>query len=170
MELSWGSKPTEAGVRCPAPRHQSTVNKIFQSTGAEYFPESLPPSIGARTSPIGIGHWPHGALLSLEITAGTDRVNCLRNIGAKTGILKFTFLRQQDRQLLARMRTVLMCLSERYDQIYKHWMSFSSASSQTINRRVICCPYRNILPLQPKNQPYYSILSTLLVIFLKIGK
>ena len=111
VELSWGSKPTEAGVRCPAPRHQSTVNKIFQSTGAEYFPESLPPSIGARTSPIGIGHWPHGALLSLEITAGTDRVNCLRNIGAKTGILKFTFLRQQDRQLLARMRTVLMCLS-----------------------------------------------------------
>ena len=101
--------PLASGVRVNP--HQSTVNKIFQSTGAEYFPESLPPSIGAQTSPIGIGHWPHGALLSLEITAGTDRVNCLRNIGAKTGILKFTFLRQQDRQLLARMRTVLMCLS-----------------------------------------------------------
>ena len=41
--------PTAGSVRCPTgerPPHQSTVNKIFQSTGeAEYFTE-LPPSIG----------------------------------------------------------------------------------------------------------------------------
>ena len=93
--------PPASGVRVNP--HQSTVNKIFQSTGAEYFTE-LPPSI---VPPSSLATWRAVS----EITSGTDRVNCLRNIGAKTGILKFTFLRQQDRQLLARMRTVLMCLS-----------------------------------------------------------
>ena len=42
--------PPASGVRVNP--HQSTVNKIFQSTGAEYFTE-LPPSIGPLSL---IGH------------------------------------------------------------------------------------------------------------------
>ena len=44
--------PPASGVRVNP--HQSTVNKIFQSTGAEYFTE-LPPSIGPL-SLSGVGH------------------------------------------------------------------------------------------------------------------
>ena len=45
--------PPASGVRVNP--HQSTVNKIFQSTGAEYFTE-LPPSIAPSLSLSGIGH------------------------------------------------------------------------------------------------------------------
>ena len=91
--------PPASGVRVNP--HQSTVNKIFQSTGAEYFTE-LPPSIGPL--PLSQRHWPHGALVA-EITSGTDRVNWLRNIGPRRS---FTFLRQQDRQLEAVRRGMFL--------------------------------------------------------------
>ena len=49
---------------------QSTVNKIFQSTGAEYFTE-LPPSSNWPPSSEALATWRAVS----EITSGTDRVN-----------------------------------------------------------------------------------------------